>query len=151
MLVIGCGNRHCGDDAAGILVAEQLQRLGITAKTCSGETTELLEAWKDADDVIVVDAVVTGAPAGTIHSWDGKQAFASVRNLSSTHGFGVAEAIPLAHALDRLPARLLVYGIEGQQFESGGPVSAEVESGVGEVVRRIVAQITSNNVAAMPA
>ena len=62
MLIIGCGNRDRGDDGAGILVAERLRELGIEANTRSGEAVDLIEAWKSADDVIVVDAVVTGAP-----------------------------------------------------------------------------------------
>lgn len=69
MLIIGCGNRQRSDDGAGILVAERLRELGIGADI--GEAADLIEAWKDADDVIVVDAVVTGAPVGTVQAWDG--------------------------------------------------------------------------------
>jgi len=141
MLIVGCGNRQRGDDAAGILVAERLRRVGIAAEVSSGEASELMEAWSGADDVIVIDAVVAGSPAGAVHVWDGHHppAFASARR--STHGFGVAQAIELARALDRLPARLRVYGIEGKNFEIGGAVSAEVEHAVEEVVRRIAAEL----------
>ena len=73
MLIIGCGNRQRSDDGAGILVAERLRKLGIEADMRIGEAADLIEAWKGADDVIVVDAVVTGAPVGSVQAWDGRR------------------------------------------------------------------------------
>jgi hydrogenase maturation protease len=137
MLILGCGNRQRGDDAAGILAAERLRAIGITAEVCAGEASELMHAWSVADDVIVIDAVVTGAPAGTVHVWDGQHLPAFATSTGSSHGLGVAQAIGLARALDCLPARLRVYGIEAKRFELGSEVSPEVERAVEEVVRRI--------------
>ncbi len=140
MLIIGCGNRRRSDDGAGILVAERLRNLGIPAETRSGEAADLIEAWRGADDVIVVDAVVTGAPVGTVQAWDARQPLASASKAASTHGFGVAEAIGLAQVLQCLPARLQVYGIEGQRFEPGIEISPEVQHAIEDVARRIVAR-----------
>ena len=140
MLILACGNRDRADDAAGILVAERLRKLGIDAQECSGEAPDLMEAWNAADDVIVIDCVVTGAPAGTVHLWDASRPLAA--NCSgSTHGLGLGEAIELARALGCLPARLRIYGIEGKNFEIGGAVSAEVERGLAKVVNRIAAEV----------
>ncbi len=140
MHIICCGNPERGDDGAGALVARRLRELGIEAETHTGEAAELLEAWSGDDHVIVVDAVETGAPVGTVSLWDGGQATFPVRPSTSTHGFGLAEAIPLARALDRLPQRLQVYGIEGRRFEPGTEASPEVKLAVEEVVRRIAAE-----------
>ena len=142
MLIIGCGNRQRGDDGTGILVAEQLRESGIEAITRIGEAADLIEAWKGADDVIVVDAVVTGAPVGTLRVWDGRAPLAPVSTTASTHGFGVAEAIELARVLNRLPTRLRVYGVEGRRFESGAEMSPEVRGAIEEVVRKIMADCT---------
>jgi hydrogenase maturation protease len=140
LLILGCGNRQRGDDGAGILAAERLRALGIEAGVCAGEPSELLDAWKGADDVLVIDAVSSGAPAGTVHVWDGQRPPAFATSAGSTHGLGVAQAIELARALDCLPQRLRIYGIEGQRFEIGSEVSPEVERGVEEVVQRIVSE-----------
>jgi len=142
MLIIGCGNRERSDDGAGILVAERLRQLGVEADARVGEAGDLIEAWKGVDDVIVVDAVVTGAPVGTVHAWDGRQPLSSVTTTDSTHGFGVAEAIKLAHLLDRLPTRLRVYGIEGRRFDLGAEASPEVKGAIEEVVRKIMAEVS---------
>ncbi|HTZ97132.1 MAG TPA: hydrogenase maturation protease [Terriglobales bacterium] len=143
MLIIGCGNRERSDDGAGILVAERLRELGIEAETRIGEALDLIEAWNGADDVILVDAVLTGAPVGTVQAWDGRQPLASVRTNTSSHGLGVAEAIELAHVLDRLPTRLRVYGIEGRRFEPRAEISPEVRCAIEEVVRRIMADLST--------
>ena len=49
---------------------------------------------------------------------------------SSTHAFGVADAIELARALGSLPARLRVCAIEGADFSLGVPMTAAVEAAV---------------------
>jgi hydrogenase maturation protease len=144
MRIICCGNPERGDDGAGPLVARRLRDLGVEAETRTGEASELLEAWRGADHVVVVDAVETGAPAGTVWMWDHGQASfparpSKVRPSTSTHGLGLAEAITLARVLDRLPERLRVYGIEGRRFEPGTEVSPEVKLAVEEVVRQIAA------------
>ncbi len=133
MLIIGCGNRQRGDDAAGILVAEQLVSRGIRAEVCSGEASELMELWAGADEVIVIDAVVTGAEAGTIHVWDANSPLPHGKVSGSSHGFGVAEAVELSRALGTLPRRLRIYGIEGKRFEIGGELSPGVERAIEEL------------------
>jgi hydrogenase maturation protease len=45
---------------------------------------------------------------------------------ASTHHFGLSEVIGLARALDRMPVRLRVYGIEGRSFGIGSALSPEV-------------------------
>ncbi len=157
MLIIGCGNRQRGDDAAGVLVAERLRQLGIRVNTCTGQAADLIEAWSGADDVIVVDAVVTGAPVGTVRTWDAQTRDAQTRDARrtpisskappSTHGLGVAEAIELARVLGRLPARLRIYGIEGQRFEPGTAISPELDSAIEEVVRRVSHDVSAFDVA----
>ncbi len=137
MRIICCGNPDRGDDGAGALVARRLRELGIETVTRTGEASELVEAWRGADHVVVVDAVETGAPAGTVWQWDGPQASFPSHPSTSTHGLGLAKAITLARVLDRLPERLQVYGIEGRRFEPGTEVSPEVKLAVEEVVRRI--------------
>lgn len=143
MLIIGCGNRERSDDGVGILVAERLRELGIEADSRIGEAVDLIDAWKGTDDVILIDAVVTGAPVGTVQTWDGWQPIACVRTNASTHGFGVAQAIELAHVLDCLPTRLRVYGVEGRRFEPGAEISPEARQAVEQVVRRIIADVSA--------
>lgn len=144
-LVIGVGNAYRGDDGAGIVAARKLaaQRLpGVRVMEMNGEGISLVEAWKDAPSVLLVDAVSSGAVPGTIHRFEA-QAGPLPTGLEhrSSHSFGVAEAVEVARALGRLPPSLLIYGIEGGDFSPGERLSPEVEKAVGAVVQRLVADL----------
>ena len=127
MLILGCGNPDRSDDAAGLLVVRKLRKLGIEAREHPGDALALIEAWSGAKDVVVIDTTVSGGTSGRIRCWDGGQVhFAAGEFRCSSHALGVADAVELARALDRLPAKLTIYGIEGKRFDRGGPPSLEV-------------------------
>lgn len=136
MRIICCGNLYRGDDGAGLLAAERLGQLGIEVRRITGEATDLVEAMDGAEEVLVVDAVTTGAPAGTIHEWhDGTREFQ--HNSATTHALGVAQGIALARVLGNLPERLHIYSIEAKTFEVGGEISVEVRRAAEELASRI--------------
>jgi hydrogenase maturation protease len=139
-LILCCGNRDRGDDAAGILVAERLAILGVPAETCASGAFELLDAWCDSADVIVVDAVVTGADTGAIHFWNADETEFPQQPSVSTHGFGPAQALALARMLGRLPRRLRIWGIEGREFELGALPSVHVRKAADLVAAQIAAE-----------
>ncbi len=136
--IIGVGNADRGDDAAGLLVARRLAGMGDDAMEFTGEALSLIDHWEDRDSVILVDAVVTGGRPGEIACWDAiaerlpREAF-----RCSTHLFGVAEAVELARIFERLPARLVIYGIEGADFTPGAPPSRAVLEAVETLAERI--------------
>ena len=140
MQIICCGNPNRADDSAALLVAQQLRESGIQAEIQPGDALDLIESWDETDDVIVVDATVTGAAAGTVRVWDGALPEQIVTGSASTHGLGVAEAIYLAEILHRLPKHLRVYGIEGREFRHGEQVSPEVRQAADRVAKQIAAE-----------
>lgn len=138
MLVLGCGNPDRGDDAAGPLVAGRLRAMGIDAREHSGDLLSFLDLWRGADEVILVDAVVTGRRSGALSIWDALAApLAGRPRPGSSHGLGLAEAVGLARTLDCLPRRLTLYGIEARRFELGEPPSKAVLRGVERAVRKV--------------
>ena len=119
---------------------------GVTVLEQSGEGVALMEAWGDADQVIVVDAVSSGSEPGTVHRFEATgQPLPALFTGHSTHAFGLAEAIELARQLDRLPDQLVVYGIEGRSFEFDHELSPEVEEAAGVLVRQIAKEITGES------
>jgi hydrogenase maturation protease len=139
MRIVGCGNLLRGDDGAGILVAERLRALGVEAETSNCTACDLIEAWRGVDEVVVIDAMCTGAMAGTVRVWEESQIL-ELPPAPSTHGFGVTEAVLLARALDLLPPRLRIIGIEGAQFGVGTPLTAQVQHAVEAVVLQLSAR-----------
>ena len=142
-LVIGLGNSFRGDDGAGPAVARALlDAVPARVRAYEGEPVGLIEEWTGADAVIVVDAVSSGSPPGTVHRLDPlAEPIPAALSQGSTHAFGLAETIELARTLGRLPPRLAVYGIEGERFTAGQelspPVRAAVEQVVGELADRL--------------
>ena len=127
--VVGLGNALRGDDAVGLVVARRVRELlpGADIVELSGEPTELLDAFGDGvEHVVLVDAVTSGAPPGPVHRLDASEAALAVDATTTTHGLGLAETIELGRALERLPPRLLVLGVEGRSFELGARLSPAV-------------------------
>jgi hydrogenase maturation protease len=79
----------------------------------------------------VVDAVESGAEPGTLVRFDASELAIPARMFrTSTHAFGVGDAIELARVLGRLPARVVVYGVEGAEFAAGVGLSPAVEAAI---------------------
>ena len=143
ILIIGVGNRYRSDDAAGLLAADQLRQLelsGTSVITGITDGASLIDMWQGYEAVYIIDAVVSGEKPGKVYRFDAASGTIpkSFFNPYSTHSFSVAEAIQLAFALDKLPPKLAVFGIEARNFEQGEGVSSEVEDAIRVVVERIV-------------
>lgn len=151
--VIGIGNDARGDDAVGLEVARRLQHdvpEGVNVEAIRGEGLCLLDRWQETDAVIIIDASYSGAAPGSIHRLEPlTQPLPKELYLCSTHAFGVGEAIELARVLQQLPPHLVVYGIEGMQFDIGRALSADVRRAVPDVIRRVQQDIADFQTQAM--
>jgi len=140
LVVIGIGNAWRRDDAAGLAVARLLAGAlaGVDVLEREGEPAGLMDTWEGAERLWLVDAVSSGSPPGTVHRIDlAEQELPPELFRASTHHLGLAEAVELARALGRLPARVVFYGIEGSSFEAGEGMSPGVEMAVGHVADAI--------------
>jgi hydrogenase maturation protease len=144
-MVIGIGNPDRGDDAAGPAVARLLadmlpEDVGIVEH--DGETTGLIAQLDGVTAAFLVDACVSGAPAGTVRRFDvAEMALPAASFALSSHGLGLAEAIELARALGHLPPFCVVYAIEGWSFAIGAPLSSPVATAVAAVAARLSVEI----------
>ena len=140
-LLIGVGHEGRRDDAAGVYAARLVRALlwpRARMVECGGDTTALIEAWQGEPAVLVVDAMSSGAPAGTVQRLDAARGpLGAVFSRGSTHGLGLAEAVELARSLGQLPASFVIYGIEGEDFGLGTRLSHAVECAVREAALRI--------------
>ncbi len=138
-VVIGVGNDLRGDDAAG----RETVRLLVPSPSLvlhehPGDAPGLVSLWGPDDDVVIVDAVVSGEPPGTVLEIDALAGeLPAAVSWATTHGAGVAEGVELARALGLLPRSLVVPGVTAKQFDLGAPMTPEVERAVGQVVRRL--------------
>ena len=158
-LVFGVGHPDRGDDAAGALVVDLLRDTPhLVARHVEGDPSSMLSdpLWDEADHIVIIDTVLTGAPPGTVHCWDVAEVLAlagdiravagSSRSLepaapSGTHDLGVTSTVRLAEALSRLPRDLTIVGIEGADFTVGAPPSHAVLAAAERVAAALDLQI----------
>ena len=145
ILVVGTGNSWRGDDSVGLEAANALRaRLPeeVRVLATEAEQSSLLDEWEGCDTVLIVDAVHSDAPAGTIHRLDlNAETVPHAVLQGSTHHFSLGDTIELARALKRLPAKALFFGIEGERFAPGERLSPAVAAAVPAIVEEIAKEV----------
>ena len=142
-LVIGVGNPDRGDDAVGLHVARRVAAAApqVSVIEAAGDALMLLDRWRGAEHVVLVDAAAPLSVPGTIHRLD-PIAAPLPREIvpGSTHAFGVAEAVELARRLAALPPRMTIYAIEAGGFAAGAALTPAVAAAAVLVAARIAAE-----------
>lgn len=135
ILIIGLGNEYRSDDSAGLRVARAFHNLGLDGvEIVEGisDGAALVDKWRDAEVVIVIDAASSGAKPGTVHCFDARNETIpeDLFFRFSTHSVSLTNSIRMAQALDCLPPILIIYGIEGTDFSPGTELSPPVRKAV---------------------
>lgn len=142
LLVIGCGNPMAGDDSAGIEIVRRVEArdgCGCQLRLLPNSGVQLLQFFDQADVILFVDAVVSGAPPGTLHlvpRLDEPGAGLEPRALGalSSHGWGLTESLLLTRVLRRRMPRLVLLAVEIQNALLGSARSPAVEQAIRTVV-----------------
>lgn len=146
--IIGIGSPF-GDDRLGWVAAEQLKtspiylsekdKIDITILDRPGAA--LISQWKEADAVILIDAVRSGAAPGTLHVLSADEIDENTQ-LTSSHGFGVASTTALARTLDELPEYFYLCGIEIDPTNPGEVIGLCASDAINPLVDRVELLVT---------
>jgi hydrogenase maturation protease len=143
--VIGVGNLYRGDDAAGLAVSGLVADAAVPDVRVyehDGEPAGLLDLWAGADVAYVADMVRSGAEPGTVHWVDVTEHDLPFDASShSSHHLSISEAVALARVLGRLPARLVLVGVEGASSAAGVGLTPKVADGVRDAAGRVLAAV----------
>jgi hydrogenase maturation protease len=153
-LVIGVGNRWRGDDGIGPKTIEALAALGADGPEADlvaldGEPGRLVAVWEGRSRVVIVDAIVTGDASGTVHCiaahpGAGPDRIDGWQTATGSHGNGIAAAIALGRALDRLPEQLVVVGVEPGCLDHGDELSPAVAAAI-DIVTELVTHVVNED------
>ncbi len=145
LVLIGIGNPFRGDDGLALVLVRCMREEippGIHVLEETGDGAELLETLKGINCLVLIDAVQSGSPPGTIHRFDARNGkLPSWFSHSSTHSFGVAEAIKLARIIGEMPSQLIVFGIEGLDFSPGTELSPDVVEAMPAAAQLILGEL----------
>lgn len=145
-LVLGLGNEILGDDSVGLRVVRTLRaQLPANSSIEVGEDThgglKLMERMIGYQRAIIVDAIQTGSPPGTLH-WLSTGGIPTQRSASS-HDVNLPTALSLgrqASALLPIDANIHILAIEAAVVDQfAEELSREVELAVPRAVAEIVA------------
>ena len=151
VLVIGVGHPDRGDDGVGPAVAARLQEMGAEAVIVHGDCARLIDTWADRGQVVVIDALRMDTDPGTVHRFDARSDDLPAEAFrSSSHLFGLADAVALARALDRLPGELIVYGVAGSRFDLGAGLSPAVEAAADRIVKALESKSIAGSAPSAP-
>lgn len=146
-LVAGVGNILLGDEGLGVhavraLIARGLPA-GVGAVDAGTALGELLAELKGYGKLILVDAVRGGGTAGALYRMEilSRDDLAGAARPLSLHEFGVAEALDQARALDVLPARVVLVGMEPECLAPGMELSAACARALPGLIRLIMAEV----------
>lgn len=153
VVVAGLGSEYRCDDGVGLVVAHRVAEIAAAAIDVGPieDPLDLLGRWDGASLAVVVDAVQTGAEPGTVHTielranGDGEVPPPGGEPRGepavSTHGIGMLGVLRLAEATNSAPERVVVVGVEGQDFGRGQNMTAAVESAVPLAVDMVIGLI----------
>lgn len=131
-VIVGIGSEW-GVDRIGLDIAAALAdepyvgALGCRLYRCDAPARLLPTALRDAPWALLVDAVRSGRPLGSVWRVSLKDLKSDFGGASS-HGIGVAATLELLAALNALPARMSIVGVE-VGFEAQAVPKVWIESG----------------------
>jgi hydrogenase maturation protease len=141
--VVGCGSPF-GDDALGWVLLDRLRDRGwglyVELHRVEGGQ-QLLSLLDGRGSLIVVDALAPAGNAGGVMRLDPSDPRLEVLRPGSTHDIRPGEAIRLAEALGILPARVVIWGVEGELFEPETSLSPAVAPVLDELERNVASEI----------
>lgn len=150
-IVLCIGNELIADDAVGFEVYTRLRDSGVRVEYCSVGGIDMLPLLQGENELIVVDAVQLGAPAGHLHVLPWEELPANSTAISA-HGLGLREAIEIGNILypGEMPERVTLIGIEGRCFNRTRDfmtteVAAAIDKAAAAVVGILQARTGSNN------
>lgn len=148
VLVLGLGNVLLGDDGVGAAAIARLEREyrippGVRVEDGGTLGLALLDLLTSAERVILVDAVRTDVPAGTLVRLAGADVMDAVRDRLSPHQVGVADLLDAARLIGRYPATVTLLGLVPDNIDLAVVRSAAVEGALETLVDAIVREVQS--------
>jgi len=143
ILIVGFGNSLMADDGAGTAVVAALRSRplppSVRVEDGGSDATCLAALWRGEREIWLVDAVIAGAPAGTIHRRGHDDVLAVAQRHATAHALSLPESLRwLAVAYPEMAGvRYRMWGIEAARVEPREGISAEVRDAVARLAGEI--------------
>ena len=130
-LVVGIGSPH-GDDRAGWLIAEHLQKRGPNRFDIkiAKSPVDLLDWLEGVSRLVICDACHGLGEIGRSHRWTWPAPEITTIAMSGTHNLALPTVLALAEKLGQLPDEVVIQAIEGANRTVSAEISHEVAGAI---------------------
>ncbi len=132
IVIIGMGNLLMGDDGLGIHVVAALKKeklpLNVAIFDGVARAFDVLEYMEGSDRAVIVDAYKKGGAPGSIYRFSFDPADEMQDNALNLgmHDMNFLDALKTGKDFYRLPAEIVIIGVEPETLECGFGLSAEL-------------------------
>jgi hydrogenase maturation protease len=145
-LVLGVGNVLLRDEGIGIRAVEELQRRYLfpdDVEIIDGGTSgiELLRFIDDVDHFLIIDALSAGHPPGSVLRVEGADVPATFETRITPHQLGLSDLLATAKLTGKMPAHVVLFGVEPKTLESGLEFSPEVGGALDKLLGKVVEEL----------
>ena len=146
VLVMGVGSILMTEEGIGIRAVEELDkryRFPENVEILDGGTSgiELLSYISGKDYLIIIDAIKSGNPPGTVLRVEGEDVPARFRTRISPHQLGISDLLAAATLTDEMPKQLVLFGIEPKEIVLGIGLSTEVRANLDRLIQVVVDEL----------
>jgi len=144
--IIGIGNTLYSDEGVGVHILPYLEKALFTygnVEVIEGITDgiKLLGPIEEADYLIILDAVNAGKVGGSIITLLDEEIPAYFGIKMSIHQIGMQEVINAARIRERLPEKMVLFGIQPYSLELGLELSDVVKNQIPKMVELVTDQV----------
>ncbi len=145
-LILGVGNLLLSDEGVGIHAVRRLLERGDLPEEIQivdGGTAglALMVYLEDVDRLVIIDAMETGGPPGTLVRLSGNQIPAYMALKVSPHEITLPDFLAAAKLRDLYPREVIVWGVQPESMEVGIELSPTLAARLDELVDLVVAEI----------
>lgn len=145
--VIGLGNVVLSDDGVGVKAVQRLRdryAFSDDVELVEGGTAGLLllPLLADARRVIIVDAIDTGAPAGTLVRLDGAEWASAFQLRMTPHDVGLVDLLGAAEFSGAWGEELVLHGVQPACTAIGTELSALVAAALDPLLDAVASELS---------
>jgi hydrogenase maturation protease len=146
ILLMGLGNILLQDEGLGVRALERLTdnyALPAEVEAVDGGTMglDLLPYLEQVSDLLIMDAVQTGQPPGTLVRLEGEAIRAALSLKMSMHQVGLQELLAVSDLQGALPPRVVVWGMEPALLGWGLALSSHVAARMDNLVQAVAKEL----------
>jgi len=148
--IIAVGNDLYGDDGIGNAVLDALKQIPemkeIELIDGATDALGLIDHFEGTEHIIIVDAAQMGEKPGTVKVFSREDVKLKIKmDHLSVHGISLAETFDIAQAVDSLPEKITIIGIEPKNIGISETLSDVVTKSIPKVVSNIMNLTNLNN------